>query len=63
MEKKSNATSIKYRTVGNKLFRKGEFLFAAIAYNKVNLFITFLQNTLIVWIFLRQFVMQKQVRN
>lgn len=39
MENKSNATSIKYRNVGNKLFRKGEFLYAAVAYNKVNFII------------------------
>lgn len=48
MEKKSNATSIEYRTVGNKLFREGEYLFAMVAYNKVNLkimwFIIFLHN-------------------
>ena len=36
MEKKSNEASIKFRTTGNKLFREGEYLFAMVAYNKVN---------------------------
>lgn len=35
IEYKSDVTSEKYRKLGNDLFRKGQLIFAQVAYNKV----------------------------